>query len=286
MVKTILVNWTFKPEYCTTAAQSNLGWTSNDNRFRFICTNKTDIREIEQIIYTCAPDGDLLVLLHKNPPHSTTLIDVDKMYHSLKDREGKLIIRLFGGGTELLYFGPKSDLGILGDRDKGLFATFYEIKEPQYKKVRSGFIINRDTKTVDSTNLEYIWRNYWESPKKVLYRLMEDFRLYTDGFNFEQNEVSFQEHLMSNPTLWYALHCFAGHPKEDTPTQIFQYGLSMFQEYLESGSYHHEILSNLQQLRKKVSDVLTGENISDHSSHLREIYTGMFQLFQQIPVHL
>lgn len=286
MIKTILVNWTFKSEYCTNPEAPSTIWTCNDEGYRFICTNLTDTTEIEKIIVKCASDGELLILLHKNPPHNSTLKDIDTMCQNLKNRKGKFVIRLFGGGTESLYFGPKSDLGILGDRNKGLFATFYETNEPQYKKGRSQFIINRDTKTVDVVNLKYIWRNYWEAPKKTVYSLMEDFRLHTDGFNFEQDANAYISHLKTNETLFNALQAFANPPKDDVHTPTFQYSLKTLQDHLEKSSDHHDTLSNLQQLRGKVSGTLTGENIVDHSSHLREIYTGMFQLFQQIPVNL
>ncbi len=286
MQKNILINWTFHRDLRTDWNATNTIWACNDASYQLFTINETEVEKLNAAIEACPSEGELLVLLHKNPPHNTTLLNIEHLYKSIK-RTGKFTIRLFGGGTEPLYFGPKSEFGILGDRDKGLFATSYEIKEPAYKKVRSTFMVDRDSRKVEAEHLAYIWRNYWESPKKTVYRLMEDFRLHTDGFDFgANNSGAYRGHLQSNSTVWHALHCFTGQPRSDAPAEAEQYALTTLQDHLEKSSDHQDTLSNLQQLRGKVSDTLNGENIVDYPNHVRTIYTGMFDLFKNIPVNL
>lgn len=307
MQKNILINWTFHPDLRTDWNVPNTIWTCTDAQYQLFAINekkdektekeggkpktedeKTEIylRQLKVAIEACPSEGELLVLLHKNPPHNMNLRDIEHLYNSIK-RTGKFTIQLFGGGTEALYFGPKSELGVLGDRDKGLFATSYEIKEPTYKKVRSTFMVDRDSRWVNAEHLAYIWRNYWESPKKAVYRLMEDFRLHTDGFDFDADNPSvYLTHLESNHTLWHALHVFAGQPKNGASTQAFQYALTTLQGNIRTHPDHGNLLEQLQQLRKTVGDTLNNDSIINYPNHVREIYTGMFDLFKRIPVNL
>jgi len=286
MQKNILINWTFHPDLRTDWNALNSIWTRNDASYQLFTINETEFEKLKAAIDACPSEGELLVLLHKNPPHNMTLRDIEYLYGSIK-RTGKLTIRLFGGGTEPLYFGPKSEFGILGDRDKGLFATSYEIKEPAYKKVRSNFMVDRDSRRVNAEHLAYIWRNYWESPKKTVYRLMENFRLHTDGFDFDAgNQDAYLTHLQSNSAVWHALHHFAGQPLDGAPAQTEQYALTTLQSHIGTHPDHSNLHNHLHQLRKKVGDTLNNGNSTNYPDHVRTIYTGMFDLFKNIPVNL
>jgi hypothetical protein len=286
-LKHILINWNWNGKFdpakfwqCTRHSDK----THKGDLYQLWCVNFKGNDRLDHLLTklpSLLESGDCLILLHKNPPHSSKGDDVSKIHDFVSGLNvpNKAYIRLFGGGTEPLYFGPKSHLGILGNREEGDFGDYFiDSKGEQYK-----LELERGEHIVDHEHLAYIWKNYWETPKQLIYNLLEDFRFHTDGFNFD-GQVRWKDHLQDNLLLWNRLNCFSDDSfmpdKGYASTQ--DHKLMEYRVHLGGG---HSTLLELDGCRDKVKKMVKTSR-PDNVKEVKEVYNSLFKLFKAIPTQL
>jgi hypothetical protein len=273
---TIIINWGWKEEPLQNIWQTEQGQC-------LVCTNKSnDLSEIENIAKSYLKTGVVLIFLHKNTPHNATEKTRTALYNQLKDQDNDVRVRLFGGGTEPIYFG-KNSKGMVGAA--GTFpSTVFD--EETFTEHRPNFILDEDQKLISQAHFDHVWNAYWHTPKNNVYNLMEEFRFYTDGFDWtiEDADAKFLTHLVDYESLWHKLHSFAGVQIEGNPKT--EYAIDAYLAHLQHTN-DKLVLTLMEDTRKDIAQIITGGITAEEMQTLiKKSYNNLYQCFKEIPLYL
>jgi hypothetical protein len=274
--KTIIINWGWKEK-----PLQNIWLT--EQGYCLVCTNKTnDLSEIKTMAKSYLKNGTVLVFLHKNTPHNATEQTRIDLYDQLTNKTNPIKVRLFGGGTERIYFG-KNSKGIVGAGGTFPLPT---LDESTLTENKPDFILDRDKKIINQAYFDHVWNAYWDAPKNNVYNLMEEFRFYTDGFDWtmENANAKFLTHLADYASLWHKLHSFAGvHIKEN---QQPEYAMDSCMAHLQHAN-DEDTLNLIKNTREEIAQIITGGKMAEAMQTLiKSGYNNLFQCFKEIPLYL
>jgi hypothetical protein len=280
--KAIIINWGWKDILLSNIDPPKNIWQTEQGHC-LVCTNKSgDLSEIHEITKSCLKTGAVLVFLHKNPPHNATEKIRIALYNQLKDQDNAVRVRLFGGGSEPIYF-RKNSQGMVGAT--GTFpSTVFD--EETFTEHRPNFILDEDNKRINQEYFDHVWNAYWHTPKNNVYSLMEEFQFYSRGFDWtvEDANARFLTHLADYKSLWHKLHSFAGIPIADN--QQSEYAIDAYIAHLQHTN-DNITLTLIENIRKDIAQILAGEVAQDEAKSLvRNVYNDLFECFKVIPSYL
>ena len=286
--KSIIINWDWhKSIVCDNDLFDNTWHTGAGDILSCSNVKKDNILDIIPMAQYYVQKGPVLIFLHKNTPHNSTESDLLILRETLKPSlmAYEVRVRLFGGGTEPIYYIRDKSNGIVGTRginpDKGTFPENYSSVDKE-----KNFIIDKDQKLINQAHYDHVWNAYWHTPKNNVYNLMEEFRFYTDGFDWTMDnaDAKFLTHLADYPSLWYKLHSFAGVPIEDN--QQPEYAIEAYMAHLQHTN-NKVTLTLIENTRKDIAQIITGGKTAEEMQTLiKKSYNNLYQCFKEIPLYL
>jgi hypothetical protein len=288
--KSIIINWDWHDKLIYPNGE-DFSDTWNTGKGHFLaCTNIDNIKLLDIISMAkyYLQKGPVLIFLHKNTPHNSTEYDRLTLLENLRSSPYDIRVRLFGGGKEPIYYSgvSKGIVGIKGkDANKGIFPQTQKSKELITNSIQN-FILNTEQKRINQEYFDHVWNAYWHTPKNSVYNLMEEFRFYTDGFDWTMDnaDAKFLTHLADYKSLWHKLHSFAGVPIEDN--QQPEYAIEAYMAHLQHTS-GKVTLTLIENTRKEIVQIITGEiTTGEMQTLVKKSYNNLYQCFKEIPLYL
>jgi hypothetical protein len=155
-----------------------------------------------------------------------------------------------------------------------------------YTEVKPNFILDEEKKCINQEYFDHVWNAYWDAPKNNVYNLMEEFRFYTDGFDWtmENANAKFLTHLADYTSLWHKLHSFVGvHIEENQQTEYAMDSCMVHLQYAND----EDTLDLIKNTRKEITQIITGEiTTGEMQTLVKNSYNNLFQCFKKIPLYL
>ncbi|MBC7774266.1 MAG: hypothetical protein H7246_02420 [Phycisphaerae bacterium] len=156
-------------------------------------------------------NGQLLILLH-NSSHAYRADSRQEIFEKLRGHDylHHLKILLFGGGRTPIY-NDGVNKGFLGS--DGNFSRELQ-NAASGEKTETKVIHTPKERLLYPEPFSHVWGHYWVSTRHKVYSLMENFRLWTDAFDFAEYDRFIQYLRQESGMLWPQLVHFTQNKRE------------------------------------------------------------------------
>ncbi len=213
--------------------------------------------------------NQIMLFLHNNQKYGYNSDAVKEILEGLGSRAiSNLVIRLFTGGTESVYYTPANKLGILGTKGT----------------IPSG-ISDLATMTIKAEHYDAVWNNYFINMKERIYQLKESFFRRAKAHEICES-VSYLDHLSQDKSLWYSMYNFIEDyrriPKDTTATYS-DFSVCINYTKLKGNKHVAVAYKEAQKEMKKSMKSTIIENNEDAQAQTQEIYHQLTNLWKAIP---
>lgn len=230
-----------------------------------------------------ASNSPILLFLHRSQPHGYQKSHANDIEMALGLSSNQLRIRLFGDGKGPIYCRRGRPLGILGT--DGEFGEYVENDETPGTYDETGLVVDHNAKTLNDNQFDYNWNYYWHEPRKQIFQLAEDFRIWSFGYvaAVKEKPIDLQDYLQAESSLWTRLHHFGqvGHLSPDKNTQ--GYSFEGYHDFLKTHQYHDEynqLIATHEFIGKKINQKVDQQDANDV---IEDIYDKLISLYEQLP---